>query len=96
MDNKAYKWLSEWIENGGGWNGASVAGVWLLNLNLARPDANDSFGFREDMRKLIFYAELGRQVLDLLKEPMSIYEYNNRMEECLTSAAESASELNNG
>jgi hypothetical protein len=95
MTNEAYKWLNEWVENGGLWGNDTSAGVWYLYLNNARSYSNGYVGFRQDMRKLIFYAELGRQVLDLLKEPMSIYEYNNRMEECLTSAAESASELNN-
>jgi hypothetical protein len=95
MENEAYKWLSEWIENGGDWFYDADAEVWRLSLYFARSYSIDNVGFRQDMRKLIFYAELGRQVLDLLKEPMSIYEYNNRMEECLTSAAESASELNN-
>jgi len=63
MENQAYKWLTEWVENGGGWYHGSNVGVWSLFLNVVRSDSfGDSVGFRDDMRQLLADAEAGRKL----------------------------------
>lgn len=34
--------------SGGNWNNSSITGVWALNLNNARGNSNDNYGFRSD------------------------------------------------
>jgi hypothetical protein len=62
MENQAYKWLTEWVENGGYWHHYSSAGVWNLYLNVVRSNSYDSVGFRDDMRQLLADAEAGRKL----------------------------------
>jgi hypothetical protein len=61
MENEAYKWLNEWVENGHSLEGTN-AGVWLLNLSFARSYFNGYVGFRDDMRQLLADAEAGRKL----------------------------------
>lgn len=58
MNNKAYEWLSEWVESGS-WYLGSYPGVWNLGLNGARSGSLDDVGFRKDLRKLLDAAEKG-------------------------------------
>lgn len=69
MENQAYKWLNEWVESGGHWYHNSHAGVVNLSLDDARSPSINDVWFRHDMRKLIFYALLGRQICDLIEAP---------------------------
>ena len=69
MTNLAYKWLSEWMENGHYWIDGSFAGVWRLYLHFARSYSNDYVGFRADMKQLLKDAETGRKLREwLLKD----------------------------
>jgi hypothetical protein len=69
MDNKAYELLMKWLENGGSWGNVTNAGVWQLNLLIARSNSNDRVGFRKDMRQLLADADAGRKLREwLLKD----------------------------
>ena len=69
MTNEAYKWLSEWVENGGYWVSVADAGVWLHNLHLARSYSGNIEIFCDDMRQLLADAEAGRKLREwLLKD----------------------------
>jgi hypothetical protein len=75
MTNKAYKWLSEWVEKGGLWRNVTYAGVWSLYLGSARSNSND-FNveiFRDELRQLLADADAGRKLRKTTKSYSNIF-----------------------
>ena len=62
MENMAYQWLREWVEDGALWPGNSGDGVWSLNMGDGRLNSCSVWGFRDDMRQLLADAEAGRKL----------------------------------
>jgi hypothetical protein len=73
MTNKAYKWLSEWVEKGGDWNNDSFAGVWQLFLYNARSYSGNVEIFRGELRQLLADAEAGRKLRETTKPYSNIF-----------------------
>jgi len=61
MENEAYKWLREWLNNGG-WGRVSGSKVWCLDMADARLYSSAIVCFRDDMRQLLDDAEAGRKL----------------------------------
>ena len=60
MENEAYKWLQEWLENGGCWRYES--NPMTIGLNPDFIGGRGVVGFREDVKQLLADAEAGRKL----------------------------------